>query len=78
VVNGNNYSKAECYQRALELDPACAPAWMNLAVQGGGTVNGSEYSYIDCAMQLALLMAEKTHNTFNSTLANPQLQLISL
>jgi len=77
VVNGNKYSEIECYQRTLELDPACAAAWKNLAVKGGGRVNGSEYSHVDCAMQLTFLIANETYKTFRA-LADSQRQVISL
>jgi len=48
TVKGKTWSKAECYQNALDADPKHANAWHNLGVQGGGTVMGWTWSAAQC------------------------------
>lgn len=42
------YSKKECIERCLELNPKNADAWYNLGYVGGGRVNGRDYSQTAC------------------------------
>eukprot|EP00931_Biecheleriopsis_adriatica_P017113 TRINITY_DN12383_c0_g1_i4.p2 TRINITY_DN12383_c0_g1~~TRINITY_DN12383_c0_g1_i4.p2 ORF type:complete len:103 (-),score=24.75 TRINITY_DN12383_c0_g1_i4:301-609(-) len=37
-IKGKPYSKAQCYERCLQLKPDYALAWSNLGVEGGGTI----------------------------------------
>ena len=45
---GLQYSKKDCYQKALECDPKDAVTWKNLGNAGGGTVGGLQYPKKDC------------------------------
>lgn len=50
-VQGRYYSKKECYQKALDIEPEFANAWYNLGnlgVDGGGWVQGRRYSQKEC------------------------------
>ena len=41
------YLPQACYLRALEADPGHANAWYGLGVEGGGLVDGREYTSMD-------------------------------
>lgn len=43
-ANLRSDSRAECYQRSLEIDSNCAQAWNDLGVYCGGIIGGETYS----------------------------------
>jgi len=65
TVNGQKYSKAQCFEWALRYDPKKFGAWFRLGVEGGGTVEGAKYSEVQCFEQ-ALKLDRKHGQTWNN------------
>lgn len=53
IVGGKNFTKANCYEHALGYESELKAAWSGLAKEGGGTVNGIDYSQEACAEKAA-------------------------
>jgi len=47
-VCGQQYTKQQCYIRALEIDGQYSNAWNNLGNRGGGSVGGQQYTQQQC------------------------------
>eukprot|EP00164_Ancoracysta_twista_P007429 GFYU01010545.1.p1 GENE.GFYU01010545.1~~GFYU01010545.1.p1 ORF type:complete len:117 (+),score=3.40 GFYU01010545.1:54-353(+) len=49
------FGKSDCYLRALEIDPTCAPAWLGLGlclpVNGTVTFDKKTYNAKQCCLQ---------------------------
>lgn len=54
-VNGQEFSKKQCYLEALKLYPNNAAAWNYLGSEGGGEVNGQEFSKKHCYIKVVEL-----------------------
>lgn len=51
TVDGCEYTRKECFIRALEMEPLHYDAWHDLGYEGGGTVNQIEYSKKECYLK---------------------------
>ena len=47
-VDGQCYSRRQCFIKALEIDDQHANAWASLSYRGGGRVGGQEYTEQQC------------------------------
>ena len=47
-VGGQQYSKQQCFIKAVEIDDQHAKAWRNLGYVGGGSVGGQQYTKKQC------------------------------
>ena len=51
TVDGQQYTREQCYIKALELDDQHAKAWYSLGIWGGGNVGGQHYTKQQCHIQ---------------------------
>ena len=47
-VDGQHYTREQCYIKALELNGQYAQAWSSLGFEGGGSVGGQHYTKRQC------------------------------